>query len=230
VSAGSSATESTRLTRRQLGLLAIPLVALLAVVAVATALIAGGGTAKQTLPGNAASATAAKFRGLSLSPVLPAPPLDTLRNYNGASFNLRADRGKAVFVTFLYTHCPDVCPLIASHLHTAYVSMPKSLRSKVAIVAVSVDPHGDTPTTVATFVHDHELTGEASYLIGSASTLVPVWKAWRVGSVRDTSRPDLVNHSALVFGISAKGKLLTLYASNFAPSDIVHDASALLTS
>lgn len=229
MSAGSSATEPTGLSRRQLGLLAIPLVALLAIVAVATALLAAG-KAKQTLPNNATSNTNAKFRGLLLTPVLAAPPLDTLRNYTGTSFNLAADRGKAVFVTFLYTHCPDVCPLIASHLHTAYVAMPTSLRSRVAIVAVSVDPRGDTPATVATFVHDHELTGEASYLIGSASQLVPVWKAWRVGSVRDTSRPDLVNHSALIFGISATGKLLTLYSATFAPSDIVHDARALLSS
>src|SRR6202035_2828325 len=133
-----------------------------------------------------------------------------------------------VFVTFLYAHCPDVCPLIASHLHSAYAAMSPALRRRIAIVAVSVDPRGDTAGAVAAFVHQHELTGEAAYLIGSASQLVPVWTAWRVGSQRDTSHPDLVNHSAFIFGISARGKLTTIYAANFKPSDIVHDAPALL--
>ena len=133
-----------------------------------------------------------------------------------------------MFVTFLYAHCPDVCPLIASHLHTAYVAMVPALRRRIAIVAVSVDPHGDTAGTVAAFVQEHELKGEASYLIGSAKQLVPVWKAWFVGSQRDVSHPELVNHSALIYGISAHGKLTTIYAADFKPSDIVHDAPALL--
>jgi cytochrome oxidase Cu insertion factor (SCO1/SenC/PrrC family) len=122
-----------------------------------------------------------------------------------------------------------VCPLIAANLHSAYSSMTPALRRRVAMVAVSVDPHGDSAGTVAAFVRAHELTGEASYLIGSAGQLVPVWKVWNVGSEKDVSRPDLVNHSALVYGISASGKLITIYPANLTPHELVHDASALLS-
>ncbi len=93
-----------------------------------------------------------------------------------------------------------------------------------------MDPHGDTAGTVAAFMREHEPTGEASYLIGSASRLVPVWKSWNVGSEQDVSRPDLINHSALIYGVSASGKLTTIYAANFTPHELVHDASALLAS
>jgi protein SCO1 len=209
--------------------LALPVIVILAILGGATVLLLGG-TSKQALPGNAAAGKTARFDGSTLSPVLPAPPLNTLRNYNGASFDLAAARGKAVFVTFLYTHCPDVCPLIASNLHNAYASMTPALRRRVAIVAVSVDPRGDTAGTASAFVRRHELTGEASYLLGSASQLVPVWRAWNVGSEQDVSRPDLVNHSALIYGVSAAGKLTTIYAANFSPGEIVHDASVLLAS
>jgi protein SCO1/2 len=229
MSASSSVSDATPPTRGPGVKLVVPLVVILAILGGATLLLTGGGS-KPTLPGNAATNKIARFDGFTLSPLLPAPPLDTLRNYSGATFNLATDRGKAVFVTFLYAHCPDVCPLIASHLHSAYATMPATLRRRVAIVAVSVDPHGDTAGTVAAFVHQHELTGEASYLIGSARQLVPVWKAWGVGSQRDTSRPDLVNHSAFVFGVSAHGKLVTIYPANFKPKDIVHDVPALLAS
>ena len=40
-------------------------------------------------------------------------------NYLGEQVNIASYRGKAVLVTFLYTNCPDVCPLIASNLRVA---------------------------------------------------------------------------------------------------------------
>jgi protein SCO1/2 len=192
-----------------------------------TALLACGGS-KPTLPGNAGTATRPQFYGVAVSPPQPAPPLDTLRNYDGSSFDLASDRGKVVFVTFLYAHCPDVCPLIASGLHDTVARLPSALRPRVAVVAVSVDPRGDTPGTVAAFVREHQLTGEARYLIGPASALARVWEAWKVGSQRDTSNPELVNHSALVYGVSARGRLTTIYAAGFEASQLIHDVPALL--
>jgi protein SCO1 len=224
-----STTDATRQGQRPGFKLVLPAVVILAILTGVTLLLVGG-SSKLALPGNAATSRTVRFDALTLRPVQAAPPLNTLRNYDGASFDLAADRGKAVFVTFLYSHCPDVCPLIASNLRVAYSLMAPALRKRVAIVAVSVDPHGDTAGSVGAFVRTHELTGEASYLIGSANKLVPVWKAWNVGSERDVSRPDLVNHSALIYGISASGKLTTIYPANFAPSEVVHDAGALLMS
>ena len=215
---------------RPLGIRAIlPIAVILAILGGATALLVGG-SSKPTLPGKASEAKVASFQGLALNPPQLAPALSTLRNYDGSTFDLASERGKAVFVTFLYTHCPDVCPLIASNLHNAYAKMTPAMRRDVAIVAVSVDPHGDTAATVGAFVRQHQLTGEARYLIGSASQLGRVWEAWKVGSQRDASNPSLVNHSALIYGVSAKGKLTTIYAANFEPSQIIHDTPALLAS
>lgn len=56
-------------------------------------------------------------------------------------------KGKAVLLTFIYDHCPDLCPLIVSDLHTALLRLGPQA-SKLQIVAVSVDPKGDTPATV----------------------------------------------------------------------------------
>ena len=204
----------------------LPLLLILAVVAGATALLAGGSNSPK-LPGNATSAGNPTYQGSLLSPIRAAPPLATLHSYQGRPINLTSYRGKAVFLTFIYTHCPDVCPLIASHLHTAVAQMGAHARD-VQLIAVSVDPTGDTRGAVAAFLHQHELTGEMQYLIGTGHQLAPVWSAWYVGSQRDIGKPDLVSHSALVYGISASGKLTTIYAANFAPSEIVHDVAPLL--
>jgi protein SCO1 len=208
--------------------LLLPGLVILVVLGGVTLLLVGG-SSKQQLPGGATSAHVASFEGATLSPIGAAPPLSTLRDSLGEPVNLSNYRGKAVFITFLYTHCPDVCPLIASSLHSALAEMgPKA--SQVQLIAVSVDPRGDTPATVATFLHEHELTGKMKYLIGSAGELAPVWNAWHVGSARDVGNPQLVNHSALIYGVSASGKLVTIYPSNFTPSQIIHDVPGLLAS
>ena len=65
-----------------------------------------------------AASTIPKFAGVAAKPSKPAPPL-ALRDSLGHPVNLDQYRGKAVLVTFIYTHCPDVCPLIVGNLHTA---------------------------------------------------------------------------------------------------------------
>ena len=65
------------------------------------------------------------------------------------------------------------------------------------------------------------------YLIGSAAELARTWRAWSVGSTREVSQPDLVAHSALVYGISASGRLTTIYPATFEPSEIAHDVPKL---
>lgn len=206
----------------------LPAVVMLVVLGGLTLLLVGG-SGKAQLPGGATSSKSAAYDGAELSPASPAPPLSTLHNDQGQAIDLASYRGKAVFLTFLYTHCPDVCPLIASSLHTAYSELGPRARD-VQLIAVSVDPRGDNPTTVAKFLQEHQLTGEMQYLIGSAATLAAVWKAWNVGSARDVGNPQLVNHSALVYGISAKGKVRTIYSASFKPGEVVHDVPALLAS
>jgi protein SCO1 len=161
-----------------------------------------------------------------LEPAKPAPPL-SLRDYLGQPVNIDSYRGKAVLVTFLYTNCPDVCPLITSDLRVALEKMGPKVASKVQIIAVSVDPRGDTPKAVAAFLARHGMTGRMQYLIGSAKELGPVWKAWGVGSERDADEPQFINHTGIVYGVTGSGKRLTVYASSFKPSEIAHDVPLL---
>jgi protein SCO1/2 len=135
-------------------------------------------------------------------------------------------RGKPLLVTFIYTHCPDVCPLIASNLGVVLKELgPRA--NGVNVVAISVDPKGDTPATVAKFLGERDLNGKMDYLVGDAQQLGPVWEAWNVGSERDAESPEFVAHSALVYGVSASGRLVTIYPANFKPSQIVHDLPKL---
>jgi protein SCO1 len=188
------------------------------------ALLAGCGGSSKSSSTSAASGSAKLAAPGELSPPAPSPDF-ALRDSTGKLVRLSQFKGKAVLLTFIYDHCPDVCPLIVANLHTA-LSQLGAQASKIQIVAVSVDPKGDTPKTVKAFLAAHEMTGRMEYLIGSRKQLTPVWKAYGV-EVQGTPNSREVGHTAFVYGITASGKRRGLYPVEVKPEWVVHDVPIL---
>jgi protein SCO1 len=175
-------------------------------------------------PSSAPSVHRSTLSGLILRPARLAPPL-ALRDYTGRPVSIAAFRGKAVLVTFVYTHCPNVCPLIISDLAAAQRELGKEA-SRVRIVAVTVDPRRDTPSAVRAFLAARGATGRMFYLLGSRSQLEPVWKGWKV-SVSTGAHRYTTGHSDIVYGVSASGRMAVVYPANFTPAQIIHDVPLL---
>lgn len=167
------------------------------------------------------------------------PPLDAhnfrLTDQHGRLVSLTRFRGKVVALTFLYTHCPHVCPLIASTMHKAYQRLGDTAQ-RAAFVAISVDPRGDTPEAVQTLLSTHHMDDELTYLTGSFAELKVVWGAYYIGSEAKDVRPktavtgrapDVVGHSALVYLIDRRGEIRAILPSNFDPQDLVTDVRIL---
>ena len=151
------------------------------------------------------------------------------RDSLGHPVNIDQYRGKAVLVTFIYDHCPDICPLMVGNLHTAQAQLGPEA-DKLQIIAVSVDPRGrHAAGPWRPSCETHRMTGRMEYLIGSRPQLERVWRDWSILSKTTPTKrdPDLVEHSALVYGISASGRITTLYSHDFAPAQIVHDVPIL---
>jgi protein SCO1/2 len=132
-----------------------------------------------------------------------------------------------VFIAFLYTNCEDVCPLIAKSLDSAVQSLGHQA-SSVSVVAVSVDPNGDTPDAVRRYVRRQRLGPEFHYLSGTHAQLAPVWQAY---NVLVEGRPaDKVVHSAPVFLLDRRGRPRLFYSDKLtsSPAAFVHDLHALL--
>lgn len=166
---------------------------------------------------------------------LPAPsrlqagtPQFALKDSLGRVVRLSQFRGKAVLLTFIYDHCPDTCPVIVANLHNAQLRLG-SAASKLEIIAVSVDPRGDTPASVKAFLAAHEMTSRMEYLIGSFSELAPVWRAYgvEVQASPDKRENGVVGHSAFLYGITGSGAVRVLYPPSFDPAWIVHDVPLL---
>jgi protein SCO1/2 len=171
----------------------------------------------------AALAAPPHFAGTVLSPAPKAPDF-ALRDQSGHVVRLSALRGKYVLVTFLYTHCPDVCPLIASHLNDALRELgPRA--SSIRVVAVSTDPKGDTRQGVKRFIRSHRLLPEFRYLTGTARQLEPIWKAWHV--VAFPGKDQTVNHSSFVMLVDKTGNQRVFYDATVTGPQVVHDLALL---
>ena len=168
----------------------------------------------------------------------PSPAADfTLTDQFGQQASLSSLRGKPVALTFVYTNCPDACPIIASNMHAAYLQMGGNA-SRIAMVAVTVDPERDGVPQILKFSQDHGLANEWLFMTGTRAQLAQVWANY--GIVAQTTNPqgtptapsvtdpELVEHSAPIFLIDKHGNVRALLPLDFKASDLATDLNRLL--
>ena len=157
-------------------------------------------------------------------PSLVAPPF-TLDDDAGQPVSLPAKPGHYVIVTFLYTHCPDVCPIIAGNLNRA-LKTPTAKQAGLTVLAVSVDPKGDTAAAVRKYIAERGLVSSFHYLIGSQVQLAPVWSKFHIGAVAGPK--ETVTHQSYEFLIDPTGHERLLYGKGVQPEWIVSDLKTLM--
>ncbi len=161
----------------------------------------------------------------------PAPAL-SLTDQTGAPVSLAALRGQVVTVSFLYTSCPDVCPVTASKLAAAYAALPAAAQPRVAMLAVTVDPARDTAGRRADFSAAQGLTTPPfHYLSGAGAALHAAWQAFHIGvSAPPATGGDYeVNHTSVTYVIDPQGReRVLLNDSDFTSDQLAADVQALL--
>ncbi len=153
-----------------------------------------------------------------------APDFTLTDGPTGDVVSLSALSGKVVVLTFLYTTCPDVCPLTAETIRVARDQLGGKADG-VAFIAVSVDPRGDTPTTTRRFLADHALTTWFRYLIGTQAALARVWQAYGIGAAPIEGS---VLHSDAIYLIDKHARGRIVLHSNVAPADLASDLGILV--
>jgi protein SCO1/2 len=194
-----------------------------AALALGAAACGGGGTQA----GGTAPARTTTANGFAGTPALKgAPALDfVLRDQNGRDVRLFAQRGRVVLLTFIYTHCPDVCPLITAHLNDALRRLgPK--RESVRVLAVTVDPARDTAPVIRAYAREHGLLPQFRFLRGSVPALRQVWQNYNVLAMQRNS--EVVDHSAPTLLIDQRGRPRVYYEARFRTGAVVHDVRLLL--
>ncbi|HLI51281.1 MAG TPA: SCO family protein [Thermomicrobiaceae bacterium] len=177
----------------------------------------------------------------------PAPNF-TLTDQRGQQVSLDQFRGKAVVLTFIYTHCPDVCPLIAEHLRATYAQLPAKTQQKVVMLAVTVDPARDNEAALEHFSQVHGLANNSDWhaMTGQPATLKQVWVDYHIDSsamLTDMAVPmsgahatmatptpnanGTVDHTDAIFLIDKDGNERVLMHSTDSPQTIASNLKAL---
>jgi protein SCO1/2 len=167
------------------------------------------------------------FRLTPLDP--PRESLDfTLHNQLGKRVSLRDFRGKVVVLTFLYSYCPDICPLITQKLHETHRLLGGST-DRVVFLAVTVDPERDTVKRLYDYSRQFDMLDKWQFLTGSLDGLILIWEYYWVGKVWKDEKGNVM-HQAPIHIIGPKGEILVVSGQTFRPAELAHDIEMLLKS
>ena len=173
-----------------------------------------------------ATCAAPTLVGTELTPTA-APDFTLADGITGTPITLSSQTGTVVVLSFLYTHCPDVCPLTAEQFRMAQQRLTDDERGRTLFVAVSVDPRQDTPEAVQAFARDHGLTKRFVFLIGGAAQLQAVWSAYGIRIETDPAASG-VGHSDAIYLLDRRGRVRVLTHSDITAEALAGDVKLLV--
>jgi protein SCO1/2 len=127
-----------------------------------------------------------------------AAPAFSLVNQHGKTVVLKDLRGKVVAMTFFYTHCTDVCPVLTNALDSAARQLSPEERKQMVLVGVTVDPRRDTPARLKTYIREHGLeAGQWQMLTGTVARATQAAADYGI-VVRPAPGGDFVHNSVYI--------------------------------
>jgi len=109
-----------------------------------------------------------------------AAPDFSLDDQHGAAFRLADARGSVVVLTFIYTHCTDLCPYVAIKVKKV-ISLLGADARRARFVAVTTDPARDTREVTAEYSRAAGLFAEWHFLSGPSEAVAAVWRDFGIG-------------------------------------------------
>lgn len=168
------------------------------------------------------------FAGLVVDP--PKSIIDfTLETRNAQPVTLSSLRGQWVWLSYGYTHCPDVCPTTLATLKRAKESLGTNA-AQVRVVFVSVDPKRDTPDITQQYVEHFGpdfvgLSGSPTAVATAAQSFNVTYEA----KESDSAAGYLVSHSAFVYLIDPQSRWRISYPFGVSAQEIAADLNYLLS-
>ena len=161
-------------------------------------------------------------------PLIGPAPAFALDSARGPRVALADLRGKVMALTFVFTTCTDSCPILTAKMAEIGRSLGSDFGSKVAFVAISVDPLNDTPARLRDYATAHRADGPGWYfLTGAPRDIEAVVR--RYGAYAKKTGSGSVDHLFLTSLIDRSGMLRVQYlGTRFDPREMQRDLELLL--
>lgn len=166
-----------------------------------------------------------KFKSTDITGVDYGGSLE-LTDHDGRPRKLEDFRGKAVVLSFGFTHCPDVCPTTLAEVANARKTLGSDAE-KVQLLFVTVDPERDTQEVLARYVTAFDPTFLG--LRGDAAATQRAAKEFKIYyEKRKAGDSYSVDHSAQSYVIDPQGRLRLFVRHDRIASDLPSDLRTLL--
>ncbi|SJM31441.1 SCO family protein [Mesorhizobium delmotii] len=143
-------------------------------------------------------------------PTIGQAPDFTLVSQDGVRVSLHDFRGKVVAVSFIYTYCTDVCPMLTAHMASVREKLGSAFGPKIAFVSITVDPERDTPDVLKEYAQNFgaDLKGW-SFLTGDPAIVHEVGRKY--GVIAKKAANGDVDHTLLTSLVDPDGILRVQY-------------------
>jgi protein SCO1/2 len=161
-------------------------------------------------------------------PTVGRAPDFALTDQDGRPRTLDDFRGKVLAVAFIYTWCPDVCPLLTAKMAEVQDALGGELGRGIAFVSITVDPARDTPEVLKEYAEAHGADPAGwAFLTGSAAAIGDVARGHGVAVIRGEGQdPD---HTLLTSLVDRDGMIRVQYLGyRFDPEEFRRDLLSLL--
>lgn len=144
--------------------------------------------------------------------------------------------GHITVMGFIYTHCPDICPMTMHNMYLTEKQLKENGIDYVKFVALSFDPERDTPEVLKKFAEIRDLNFNTWTLFtGEKNTIIELTKRFDVKAIKtdemidNDGQPEYsMMHTDRISLIDKYGKLRKNYkGSTLNIEEIVNDIKTL---
>lgn len=164
----------------------------------------------------------------------------SMTDHSGRNITPSSPRGGVKILTFLFTSCTNVCPIITSNIKNAVLQVNKP--DLIQVIIITVDPDRDTADAVDEYIQKWKLPSNWQFLTGTKKELSPIWKAYFINPqtslLNSGAGPESVKsafddrysviHTAPVYILNSGGIPKTVHTNQINESDLAHDIREVL--
>jgi protein SCO1/2 len=142
-------------------------------------------------------------------------------------------KGETSVISFIFTHCPDVCPLITANMKNIQSGLKDT--SNVNFIEISFDPVRDTPIVLKKYKELYRLNNQFTLLTGDTASVNSLLEKLEITAIKmpldSTSQiagDYTMKHSNTIYLMDESGRIRAEYPASFVPPEhVIEDLKKL---
>jgi protein SCO1/2 len=147
----------------------------------------------------------------------------SLKDQDDKAFRFANVRGQVILITFIFTTCPDVCPLLTANFAAIQRALEKEKIKNYVLLSITTDPEQDTPAILKEYAGRFKADFRRwSFLTGGRAEVAKVWKMFGVNVIKNES--GQVQHTTFTTLVDRRGnRRVDYYGDRWSDTEVLRD-------